>query len=152
MDISVSISISPNAVQASENSCGISISISTRRTNVFALLVLMLMSCYVAVFTSDKRDDLSTSTSTRQSTVSSAILLNIEESCYREFRQEMVFCACVCPYAYVASVLTCLSLCLSLCLCLCPSENQPLQAPPHDKLSLPSRPPILRTVDGGRQF
>ena len=55
--------------------------------------------------------------------MSSAILLNIEGNWCREFRQEMVFCACVCPSAYVASVLTCLSLCL--CLCLCPSENQP---------------------------
>ena len=78
------------------------------------------MSCYVAVFTSENRDDISTST--RQSTISSAILLNVDGSWYREFRQEMVFCACVCPYAYVAGILTCLSLCL--CLCLCPSENQ----------------------------
>ena len=36
--------------------------------NEFVLLVLMLMSCYVAVFTSENRDDISTST--RQSTVS----------------------------------------------------------------------------------
>ena len=88
---------------------------------VLLVLMLMLMSCYVAVFTGENRDN--TSTSTRQSTVASAILLNIERSGYREFRQETVFCACVCPYAYVASVLTY----LSLCLCLCPSENQPLQ-------------------------
>ena len=52
------------------------------------------------------------STNTRQSTVSSVILLNIEGSLYQEFRQEMVSCACVCPYAGVASVLTCLFLCL----------------------------------------
>ena len=37
---------------------GIGISINTRRTNVFLLLVLMLMSCYVAVFTSENRDDI----------------------------------------------------------------------------------------------
>ena len=56
------------------------------------------------------------STSTRQSAVSSATLFNIEGSWYREFRQETVFCACVCPYAYVTSFFTCLSLCLCLCL------------------------------------
>ena len=86
------------------------------------MLMLMLMSCYVAVYTSENRDDISTSTSLRQSTVSSAILLNIDGGWYREFRQEMVFCTCVCRYRYVASVLNC----LSLCLFLCPSENQPL--------------------------
>ena len=37
--------------------------------------------------------------------------------------QETVFCTCVCPYAYVSSVFTC----LSLCLCSCPSENQTLK-------------------------
>ena len=76
--------------------------------NVFRLIVLMLMSCYAAVFTIKNRDDTSTSTSTstRQSTILSAIFLNIEKSWYREFRQEMFFCACVCPYEYVASVLT----------------------------------------------
>ena len=39
---------------------------------MFRLIVLMLMSCYAVVLTSENRDD--TSTSTRQSTVLSAIL------------------------------------------------------------------------------
>ena len=99
---------------------------------MFVLLVLMLMLCYVAVFTSENSDDISTSTT--QSTIPSAILLNIEGSWYREFRQEMVFCACVFPYAYVASVLTCLSLCL--CLCLCFSENQPLYLAIRSEMNL----------------
>ena len=54
----------------------------------------------------------------RKMSVSSAILLDIERSWYRELCQEMVFCTCVCPYAYVAGVFT--------CLWLCPSENQVL--------------------------
>ena len=79
---------------------------------------------YVAVFTNENGGDKRTLTSTRQSSVSSTILLNIEGSWYRELCQEMIFCACACPYAaYVTSVLTCLFLCL--CLCLCPIENQP---------------------------
>ena len=60
---------------------------------------------HVTVFTDENKDDISTST--RQSTVSSVILLNSEGSRYRELCQEMVFCACVCSCAYVASVLTC---------------------------------------------
>ena len=41
--------------------------------------------------------------SLRQSTVSSAILLNIDRNWwYPEFRQEMVFWVYVCPYTYVA--------------------------------------------------
>ena len=48
---------------------------------------------YVAVFTKENRGDISTST--RQLTVLSAILLNIEGSLSREICQEMVFCECV---------------------------------------------------------
>ena len=112
----IDISRSTNATKASENTCDISISITTRRT-------CFRSSCayaYVALLT--KNED-GGDISTRQSTVSSAILLNIEGSWYRELCQEMVFRVCVCPYTYAASVLTCLSLCL--CLCLCPSKNQP---------------------------
>ena len=110
------------------------------------------MSCYIAVFTSENRDDISTSTSTgtRQSTVSSAILLNIGGSWYREFRQEMVFCAYVCPYAYVAGILTCINcLCLCLCLCLCPSENQPLRTTRSSQML---NIPLFKTASGQRTF
>ena len=67
---------------------------------------------YVELLTNEDGGDMSISR--RQSTVSSAILLNVEGSWYRELCQEMVFCACIHPYAYVASVLTCLSLCSCL--------------------------------------
>ena len=101
---------------AIENTCGISITKSTRTTNTFVLLVLMLLSQF---------SPMSTITSSRQSTVSSHILLNIVLNWCRELRQEIVFCACVCVYAYVAGVLTRLSLFLCLCFSLCPCENQP---------------------------
>ena len=78
---------------------------------------------HFAVFTSENRDDKSTSSRTRQSTVCPPSCLTLRGAgIERWFRQEMVFCACICPHAYVANVLTC----LSLCLCLCPSENQPI--------------------------
>ena len=48
--------------------------------NPFPSKCLMIMSCYAAVFTGENRDDISTNTSTRQSTVSSAILLDIDGS------------------------------------------------------------------------
>ena len=49
---------------------------------------------YVAVFTNESGGDISTNTSQDKL---------IEGNWYREFRQEIVFCACVCTYAYVAS-------------------------------------------------
>ena len=59
----------------------------------------------------------------------------------------MVFCACVCPYAYVAGILTCLSLCL--CLCLCPSENQPLRTTRSSQML---NIPLFKTASGQRTF